>query len=159
MRDWSPPLLILLRSLVLWHELCCLPKSVSLLSDDSVLAILCSSSCLCIGHTEHVISNYSSVNSTVAWNGVSVFGSLVPWLFNSVEYFQGVLLWLTLHLRFLSGTTLDIEEGSLVLLELLILNDFIPLAGWYSEEVVDCLGWNRLLQMLIFKSITFLYES
>ena len=159
MGEWSPPLLIIFRSLVLWHELSCLPKSISLLCNDSVLAILGSSSSLCVCHTEYIISNYSSVHSTVTWNWVPVFGSLVLWLFNSVENFECVFLWLDVYLRFLSRTSLDIEKGSLVLLELLILHDFIPLAGWHSEEVVDCLGWNRLLQMLIFQSVTFLYES
>ena len=88
----SPPLLVFLGSLVFRHELRSLPQSVSLLSDDSVLTVLGSSSGLCVGHTEHVISHYSSVHSAVAWDWVSVFRSLVLWLFHSVEHLQGILL-------------------------------------------------------------------
>jgi hypothetical protein len=155
----SPPLFIILRSLIFWHKLWCLFQSISFLRNDSILAILSSSSSFCVCHTEYIVSYNSPVNSTVAWDWVSIPWCLVPWLLNSVEDFQCIILTLSFWGLCTSLARSNIEECLLVLLKLLLLDNFISFFSWNTEEFIDCLWGNRLLQMSINYSLTFWYES
>ena len=56
---------------MLWNPLGGLSKCLLLLHLDPVLALQCHLSSLGIGHSENVVSSYSSVHTAVAWDGLS----------------------------------------------------------------------------------------
>ena len=72
---------------MLWNPLACLSECLALLLVDFVHAFLSHSSGFSVGHAEHVISLHSSVDSAVAWDGLTEFGHLLGlnrWV-NAVE--------------------------------------------------------------------------
>lgn len=106
------------------------------------------SSGLCVSHTEDVVSLHSSIDTAVAWDGVSVLRGLVARLFNAIENFQSVFFSLFFLGLIGSFFIVEAEEGLLVLLKLLLLDDIICFLCINTEEFINSLGRNRLLQVI-----------
>jgi hypothetical protein len=106
-----------------------------------------SSSSFSIGHTENIIGLYSSVDSTVAWDGISISRSRIFGFLYTVEYFQGIFLtlgWLSLSESLILA---HVEEGLFVLFKLLLLDNLISLLGVDAKEFINSIRGNRLLQV------------
>ena len=155
----SIPAIVLLWSHIFRDKYWCGLESFAFLLHDLILAVLRSSSCLSVCHPEHIICLHSSVHSTIPWNGGAQWLSLILRFFNSVEDFQGVI---ETFLRFCLLECLlfiDPEEHSLILFELLLLDDFISLFRVDSIELVDSLRRDGLFILSGMKDYTFLKES
>jgi hypothetical protein len=110
------------------------------------LTILSSSSGFCIGHTENIVSLDSSVDSTVTWDGITVLRGLILRLLYAIEDLQGIFFTLS-RLGLIDSLLIgNSEESCLVLVKLLLLNDFISLLSADSEELINGLRRDRLLQ-------------
>ena len=102
---------------MLGHPLGSLPEGLLLLHDDSVLTLESHLSGLGIGHSKHVISVYSSVDTAVAWDGLSELLHLWLVVINSEEGILSLLNRLAGNLSFLglqSGEILTLGLSSVL---------------------------------------------
>jgi hypothetical protein len=83
---------VFLGSKMRWHEGLSHFQSVPLITIDPALTVQCFLPCFSVSHPEDIISLDSSVDSTVAWDGVSERQCLVLVLLYSIEYVHCIFL-------------------------------------------------------------------
>jgi len=67
-------------------------QGVTLFLLDASLALVCTSSCLGIGHTEDVVSLNTAVETAVSWDGVAELIGFLLSSINTVEDSQSILI-------------------------------------------------------------------
>ena len=117
----------------------------SLVAVYSELAILGSSSSLCVSHPEHIVRLNPSVHSRVPGNGVSKLLGLVFGIFDTVENFQSVIFRLIRSLLAWYFQIFNAVESFLVFLELLICYYLVTLLHINAMELHNGLLGDRLL--------------
>ena len=129
-------------------------QGLALFNFDSVLAFLCASASLCVGHAEDVIGLHAAVDTTVPWDGVAQLRGLVTGYLHAVENAESILVGLLVlggNLG-LSGTELGLGA-----LESLLLDNWVSLAEAHTVELVDGVSRDWLLSTFIVRLfLTFL---
>ena len=142
---------------MLWDPLRSLSKCLLLLDDDSILALHGHPSCLGIGHSEHVISSYSSVNTAVPWDGLSKLLGFWLDILDTVESFLSLLKRLIGSLSSFSFEGLEVIRLCSDCVNF-FLKSFIWNGGAIKSMHLRWWDWLIIYELQVLK-LTFLYMS
>lgn len=135
----SEPLVLTLCLGVIRHECGSHLESLSFFDLNAVLALLGTSASFGIGHTKDIVGLNATVDTAVAWNGLSESRGNVLRDLNTIENAEGIFIAL-LFLGLLSSGL----NGGLSALESFLFHDFISLIEVDSVELVDSIGRDGL---------------